>query len=203
MVKKKIADEVVKKYHYSKSVCNNSQLSFIVKYKGFIEGAIQFGPSIDSRRVSSSLGLDFGETIEINRMALSDNLPKNSESRVIGFCIRFIKKNYPKIKAIISFADACQCGDGTIYRASGFVLNSIKKNDTMRLLPNGKIVANLNFKLKKDLRFDGYLLSDTVPLDGYQLRYVYKIDKNMKIKEIPFNSIPEDVRMKKGIKLSR
>ena len=42
-----------------------------------------------------------------------------------------IKKNTPHIKWIISFSDATQCGDGAIYRASGFYLTAIResKND--------------------------------------------------------------------------
>jgi hypothetical protein len=69
-------------------------------------------------------------------MAFSDILPRNSESRAIAISIRLIKKNAPHIKWIVSFADGCQCGDGTIYRASGFELTAIKKNKTIIFLGN-------------------------------------------------------------------
>ena len=48
-----------------------------------------------------------------------------------------IRKNAPQIKWVISFADGCSCGDGTIYRASNFVLTNIKENFNLCLLPNG------------------------------------------------------------------
>jgi hypothetical protein len=66
--------------------------------------------------------------LELNRMAFDDYLPKYSESRCIAISIKLIKKNAPHIKWIFQFFDGTQCGDGTIYRASGFVLTGIKEN---------------------------------------------------------------------------
>jgi hypothetical protein len=40
------------------------------------------------------------------------------------------------LKWVISFADGTQCGDGTIYRASGFVLTGIKDNDQIWIAPD-------------------------------------------------------------------
>ena len=67
--------------------------------------------------------------IELNRMAFDDYLPKYSESRCIAISIRLIKKNAPHIKWILSFSDGASCGDGTIYRASGFSFVGIKENN--------------------------------------------------------------------------
>ena len=64
----------------------------------------------------------------MNRLAFTDMLPRNSESRALGIALRMIRKHYPHIEWIVSFADACQCGDGTIYRAAGFILTAIKIN---------------------------------------------------------------------------
>ena len=41
--------------------------------------------------------------------------------------IKLLRKYAPQIKWIVSFADACSCGDGTIYRASNFVLTASRK----------------------------------------------------------------------------
>ncbi|MGY4194525.1 MULTISPECIES: hypothetical protein [unclassified Bradyrhizobium] len=40
---------------------------------------------------------------------------------------------------MISFADGCQCGDGTIYRAVAFVLTGIKLNKSLLRLPDGSV----------------------------------------------------------------
>ena len=51
--------------------------------------------------------------------------------------LRMIKKQAPQIKWVISFADGCSCGDGAIYRASGFVLTGIKENANIAVMPDG------------------------------------------------------------------
>jgi hypothetical protein len=48
---------------------------------------------------------EIDEYLELNRMWLSDEAPKNSESKAISYSIKYIKRKYPKIKWIQSFAD--------------------------------------------------------------------------------------------------
>ena len=131
LIKKRDGDKIVKKFHYSGKVTQNSQLSFGVFLNDRLLGCAQFGPSIDKRRMGQNLGIGMNESIELNRLAISDELGKNAESRVLGICLKIIKKQYPFIRCVISFADACQCGDGIIYRASNFKLNSFKKNNSL------------------------------------------------------------------------
>ena len=102
LVPKKEADKIVKKYHYSGKVTQNSQLNFGVFLNGLLVGAAQFGPSIDKRRMGQNLGIGMNESIELNRLAISDILGKNAESRVLGICLKIIKKQYPFIRCVIS-----------------------------------------------------------------------------------------------------
>jgi hypothetical protein len=92
---------------------------------------------------------NWNEMLELNRMAFDDYLPKYSESRCIAISIKLIKKNAPQIKWILSFADGTQCGDGTIYRASGFVLTSVKENSSIIKLSNGDVVASMTYHKRK------------------------------------------------------
>ena len=73
--------------------------------------------------------------LELNRMAFSQALPRNTESRALAITMKLIKRHRPDIKWIVSYADATQCGSGTIYRASGFYLTSIKPNQTIIYVP--------------------------------------------------------------------
>lgn len=132
----KDANELVKRVHYSGKVVQNSQLHIGVFLHGKLEGAMQFGPSLDKRKIQGLVS-DTGwhEFIELNRMAFTDELPRNSESRAIAIAMKLLRKHAPQIKWVISFADATQCGDGTIYRASGFVLTGIKENAQNYRLP--------------------------------------------------------------------
>lgn len=205
------ARSIVKKIHYSGKV-TNSQLHFGVFLNGKLEGALQFGPSIDKRKTAGLIkGSLWCEFIELNRMALSDALPKNSESRSLSICMKLIKKHYPQIKWVISFSDGAQCGDGTIYRASGFVLTGIKKNTQMLRMPDGSIIAKktLDSGLSKGGVFGSKIAREqgAEPLKGYQLRYVYFIDKSYKerltVPVLPFSEIDKmGAGMYKGERVS-
>lgn len=132
----KTASEFVRQNHYSGKVVQNSQLHIGVYWNGKLEGAMQFGPSLDKRKIQTLVhGTQWHEFIELNRMAFTDVLPRNSESRAIAIAMKLLRKHAPQIKWVITFADATQCGDGTIYRASGFVLTAVKENGQLYKFP--------------------------------------------------------------------
>lgn len=138
------ADKLVKRVHYSGKVVNNSQIHFGVYLSGKLEGAMQFGPSLDKRKIQGLVsGTGWNEFIELNRMAFTDALPRNSESRALSIVFRMMRKHAPQIKWVVTFADGTQCGDGTIYRASGFVLTSIKTNNQIWAAPDGEVTTRL------------------------------------------------------------
>nr|DAP01837.1 MAG TPA: protein of unknown function (DUF4338) [Caudoviricetes sp.] len=125
----RIANAFVRAHHYSGKVVNNSSLHFGAFLDGRLHGVLQYEPSMDKSKVLPLVeGTGWNEALELNRMAFDDYLPRNSESFCIGKTLRMIKKQAPHIKWVISFADGAQCGDGTIYRASNFVLTGIKPN---------------------------------------------------------------------------
>jgi hypothetical protein len=135
-ISSKVASDLIRRVHYSGKVVQNSQLSIGVFYRGKLEGALQFGPSLDKRKLITLVsGTGWNQFIELNRLAFTDVLPRNSESRAIAISMRLIKEYALHIKWVISFADATQCGDGAIYRASGFVLTAIKRNQQLYTLP--------------------------------------------------------------------
>lgn len=200
-----IANGFVKKHHYSKKVVQNSQLHFGAFLDGQLHGVMSYGPSLDKSKVIGLVkNTNWNEFIELNRMAFDDYLPKNSESRCIAYSIKLIRKNAPQIKWIISFADGCQCGDGTIYRASNFKLTGIKKNKTIMINNKGDVKTDIYFNINPQLKG---IKKTYKPLDGYQLRYIFFIDKN-KIKDltvpiIPFGRIDElNAGMYKGEKIT-
>ena len=171
-----VANEFIKRVHYSGTVVRNSQLHFGVYLDKRLEGVIQLGPSMDKRKVSGLVtGTKWDEFIEINRLAFTDYLPRNSESRALAVVIRTIRKRYPRIKWIISYADACQCGDGTIYRAAGFLLTDIKRNYNVRRAPDGTAKV-LNGRW--DYR-------GTEKLKGFQLRYIFFVDAEARFRLVP------------------
>lgn len=223
VIPSKIANEFIKKHHYSGKVVNNSKLHFGVFLDNKLHGVMSYGSSLDkSKMIGLVKGTKWNEFLELNRMAFDDYLPRNSESRAISQSIKLIKKNAPQIKWIISFADGCQCGDGTIYRASNFILTGIKENEALYKLPTGEVIhqialqcnptkkrKELHGKSLYDVSGGSYSIKNWIKLSGaklvkgYQLRYIYFIDKNYKnnltVPIIPFSKINElGIGMYKG-----
>ena len=153
-----IANEFIKKWHYSKKVVNNSKLHFGCFLNGRLHGVMSFGSPLDKRKVIQLVQdekgnpVQWNDMLELNRMAFDEYLPKNSESRCISIALKLIKKNAPNIKWILSFADGQQCGDGTIYRASGFKLTGFSSGAMWKLpkelvtLNNGEVAHRMKIQ---------------------------------------------------------
>lgn len=226
VIPSKIANEFIRKHHYSGKVVNNSSLHFGVFLDGKLHGALSYGPSTDKTKILPLVrGTGWNQYLELNRMAFDDYLPRNSESRCISITLRMIKKQAPQIKWVISFADGCSCGDGTIYRASNFILTGIKPNSGLYLLPNGEKIHQLTIQSnptasrpelggKSLYDITGGVLSikkwaqaaGAKTLEGWQLRYIYFIDPTWRdrltVPEVPFSKIDElGAGMYKGEKI--
>jgi hypothetical protein len=218
----KIANDFVKLNHYSGKVVPYSVLHFGCFLDGKLHGVMQYGHSmVKANTYTLVTPSAWNGYVELNRMAFDDYLPKNSESRCLAISIKLIKKNAPHVKWILSYSDATQCGDGCNYRASGFYLTGIKVNKTMLKFPNGEVVADIVFRndykdpqVKSICSKYGIDMASNIwsqikkiakPIDGYQLRYIYLIDKTCKItvQILPFSKINEmGAGMYKGKKVT-
>lgn len=212
----KIANPFVDRVHYSGKHVNNSQLHFGAFLDGKLHGVMSFGPPMDkSKTLGLVEGTPWNGMLELNRMAFDEVLPRNSESRCISIAMKMLKKNAPQVKWVLSFADGCQCGDGAIYRASNFILTQIKPNKTVARLGDGTEMSDIAFRVtrqkpRRELggksamdyfgcanpSFEKYVeLMGGEILTGYQLRYVYFIDKKWRsrltVPEIPYSAIAE------------
>lgn len=207
------ANHIIKALHYSGKVVNNSQVHLGVFLDGKCGGAMQFGPSLDKRKMLGLVrGTLWNEFLELNRMAFADWLPRNGESRCIGYAMRWLRKSYPWLKWVVSFADGTQCGDGTIYRASGFVLSGIVDSVNLVRRADGVVIHKMTLESnptrprpelggKTYFQITGgkYNLGayaratggKTVP--GFQLRYLYFLDPTARarltVPILPFSEI--------------
>ena len=223
VIPSQIANGFVKKWHYSGKVVNNSKLHFGCFLDGALHGVMSFGSPLDKSKVLPLVQpCLWNEMLELNRMAFDDYLPKNSESRCFSIAIKLLKKNAPHIKWILSFSDGTQCGDGTIYRASGFVLTNIKINDQIIEFPDGlretrlvltdsrrprriEVAKKYGAVIGGECSLIPFLKVGAKAVVGFQLRYIYLIDKSCKITVpiLPFSKIDEmGAGMYKGEKIS-
>jgi hypothetical protein len=111
--------DFIEQHHYSHNI-NGVKVSYCFKvlHEGVLVGAVLFGSM--STTAWKKFSDNESKVLELRRLVLLDNLGRNSESRVIGFTLRWLKKNDPTIEIIVSYADPNHNHTGIIYKASNF-----------------------------------------------------------------------------------
>lgn len=122
----------IREHHYSKS-CPPGAFIFGAVFGDELVGAMLFRrPSLPRTRTA------YGVDLELSRLVLLDQAEKNSESRFIGFALRWLRK-HSDATAVISFADPRQGHQGTVYRASNWeYLGMEKGHGTRRIIVDGE-----------------------------------------------------------------
>lgn len=122
-------------WHYSKAI----PMPPIVKI-GVWEESKFIGVVLFSRGASPMLGAAYklGQTecCELTRVALTKH--KTSVSRIIAISIKFLKKNSPGLRLVISFADQNQGHHGGIYQAGGWIYSGKSAEKFDYIGPDGK-----------------------------------------------------------------
>jgi hypothetical protein len=111
--------DFIETHHYSHNI-NGVKVTycFKVEYEGKLVGAVLFGAM--STTAWKKFSTKEKDVLELRRLVLLDEAGKNCESRVIGFCLRYIRKNDKSIKVVVSYADPNHGHSGIIYKASNF-----------------------------------------------------------------------------------
>jgi hypothetical protein len=113
-------------WHYSKSL-PGSKHYFGLYREGNLIGVAAYGePAM--RHQATCYDCD----IELRRLCLVDDTPKNAESRFIGLTLKELKKK--KYKAVLSLADPEHAHQGTIYKASNFECLGVERGGGSRLI---------------------------------------------------------------------
>ena len=88
-------------------------------------GGIYYAIAIWTNPVARLLPQD--TWLELRRLAVADDSPRNSATRMIGWMIRDIRKRFPVIERLVSYQDT-EVHCGTIYKASGWVATTINND---------------------------------------------------------------------------
>lgn len=173
---KKDADAIIIQNHYSHKATKNSFLSFLVYYKGKVNGALQVGYGIKPRQKGK---YNPDEVREFDRMWLSDEMPKYSETITISLLHHYLKKVHPEIKYLISYADnSSDIGnEGTIYKAANYKLIDKVKSD-FYILESGERVHPVTMWHRHKTRKWAFLQQQYPNIrksDGYQMKYLFEL----------------------------
>lgn len=114
--------DFVKENHYSHTYPGGIDLSFAAHLDNKLVGACLFGYGA-SRNLAEKLlrgEKDKHKFRELVRLVFLDEVPRNSESRFISWCLKFLSKN-TDLLAIVSFADSSKNHIGYVYQASNWL----------------------------------------------------------------------------------
>lgn len=174
--KKSEADPIIIANHYSHKVTKNSFLSFLVYYYGKVSGALQVGYGTKPK---SKGQYNSNEVREFDRMWLSDDMPKFSETITISLLHHYLRKVHPEIKHLISYADnSDDVGNvGTIYKAANYRLVGKIKSD-FYILESGERVHPITMWHRHKTRKWSFLIKQYPNIrksQGYQMKYIFDL----------------------------
>jgi hypothetical protein len=128
----RVAKEVLVKHHYLHSIPGGTQLTFGVFLNRRLMGAVALsvGPTNAFRLVT---GATRGDCMTLSRFWLSDELPFNSESRVLGIVLRALRR-HTCVRFLIAYADPSEDHVGTVYQASGWQYTGLSQATPLYML---------------------------------------------------------------------
>ena len=112
---------VITAKHYSGRFVNNGYVHLGIFSHRHLVGVMQWGYALNpnsGKRVVADTGNR--EYLELNRLWVHDRMPRNTESRAISYALKYIKRAYPSVQWVQSFADERCGGGGIVYQACSF-----------------------------------------------------------------------------------
>ena len=112
--------DFIERHHYSHNI-NGLMSSYcfaMYDQADAMVGAMIYG-KLGMANAWKKYGDSIDEVMELRRLVLIDDTPKNSESYFIGRTLRWLKTN-TEVKTIVSYADPNYGHSGIIYRATNF-----------------------------------------------------------------------------------
>ena len=173
-----IAKRIIVSHHYLHSMPGGTELAFGVFSGNTLLGAITLGagPFLAYQMVE---GATPDDCLTLTRLWLADELPRNSESHVIGFITRSLHR-HTQLKFLISYSDPSQGHVGTIYQATNWLYTGVSEPMPLYDLGDGKLYHSRSLAHTYGTHSLGYLASrgiyvKVIPQAGKH-RYIYFID---------------------------
>lgn len=172
------ADSVIVPHHFSHKVTVNSCINLLVLYNGKISGAMQIGYGIRPHIKTERDGvLDYHKVREFDRMWLSDEMPKYSETICLSLLHHYLRATHKEIKYLISYADTSIGNTGTIYKAANYELIDILKAD-FYILPSGERIHPVTMWHRHKTRkwaVISALYKGIRKAEGFQLKFLKRL----------------------------
>ncbi|WP_373207044.1 Mom family adenine methylcarbamoylation protein [Coprococcus phoceensis] len=122
-IDKEEALQMIRQYHYSNTLpkLNKYFLGFFLRDE--LVGVVTLGWGTRPRHTIQRMfpSLDTKDYLEIGRMCMKDEMPRNSESQMLSQLVKWMKINLPEIKVLFTWADGMVGKVGYVYQASNFI----------------------------------------------------------------------------------
>lgn len=202
-ISKQLALDMIQKYHYSNTLPKLNKYFIGFYLDDELVGVITLGWGTRPRHTIQKLfpSLNTKDYLEIGRMCMTEEMPRNSESQMLSQLVKWIKINLPEIKVLFTWADGMLGKCGYVYQASNFIYAGFSPTDMYMkngvkihprqmkslLIPKGvkddRITVRPTKEQMKDLHITHF--------KGKQYRYLYflcnKHERNKLLKECLVN----------------
>ncbi|MEA3229756.1 MAG: hypothetical protein U9P44_02470 [archaeon] len=192
-IQNKTAKEFVRKHHYAIISPPINKLSLGLYHNNKLVGVAMWGYGVRPKHTIKKMfpSLDVESYLELNRLCLLDEMPRNSESKFIKKNIEFIKKQFPKVKVVFSWADGLRGKCGYIYQASNFYYGG-KMLSEFYATKKGEVVHPRFLITRFGRRDKQFTFSLGLrKIKGYQLRYCRFVcshkERKKLLRESPFD----------------
>jgi hypothetical protein len=131
-----VAKQLLVRHHYLHSFPGGTKLAFGSFLGNRLLGALTLGagPANAYALVDGAIA---GDCLALIRLWLSDDLPRNSESRFIAIVLRFLKQ-HTDLRFLVSYADPAQGHVGTIYQATGWIYTGLSQATPLYDIGDGR-----------------------------------------------------------------
>ncbi len=173
------AKELLVRSHYLHSMPGGTKLAFGIFSGKRLMGAVTLGvgPFNVHRLVAGSTRDD---CLVLSRLWLADDLPKNSESRVLAVILRSIGRD-TSVRLLVTYADPTAGHVGTIYQATGWLYTGMSEPSVLYDIGDGVLRNSRTLGHAYGTRSSRYFSEHGVELKGLRQeakhRYVYFLDK--------------------------
>ena len=173
-----VAKGLIVRHHYLHTVPGGTHLAFGAFCDRRLLGAVTLGVGpFNAHRLVQ--GATNREVLTLTRLWLSDTLPTNSESRVIGVVLRYLRR-HTGIQFVLSYADPAQGHVGTIYQATGWLYTGLSDAMPLYKIGNGPAKHSRSFShafgTHSVRHFREHGINVGVVPQGHKHRYLYPVD---------------------------
>ncbi len=178
---KEAAKYATENWHYSRTMpaCDTVRIG-VWEDDEFI-GVVVFGRGATAQ-LAGSIGLHHNYVCELCRVALKEH--RSAVSRIVAIALKMLRKQCPKIKAVVSFAAQEQGHLGKIYQAGNWFYLGAKNSH--QFIINGKYVhpRRIYSKYGKGAQSIAWLKKNIDPKsestnDVIRHKYVYPFDRDV------------------------